>query len=346
VVHETGPAGYPFEVLAAGWGQESFDIKAPDDNMGRVAVQAWLPVESARKLFEQSGMDFDQMKQAALTKDFRPVALPAKATVHIDNTVREVQSRNVVAKLPGGARADEYVIYSAHWDHLGRNTSIQGDQIYNGAIDNASGTAALLELAEAYTKLGAAPDRSILFLAVTAEEKGLLGAKYYAENPLYPVAKTVANINIDGMNQWGRTSDFTVIGLGNSSLDDVLREAAQAQNRTLQPDAEPEKGFYYRSDHFEFAKQGIPALYTDAGTHFVGKDEGYGQQKRDEYTENDYHKPSDEVKPDWDLSGAIEDVQLLFMVGYRVSQTPAMPTWSPGTEFKAKREQSLGATTM
>jgi Zn-dependent M28 family amino/carboxypeptidase len=346
VVHETGPAGYPFEVLAAGWGQESFDIKAPDDNMGRVAVQAWLPVESARKLFEQSGMDFDQMKQAALTKDFRPVALPAKATVHIDNTVREVQSRNVVAKLPGGARADEFVIYSAHWDHLGRNTSIQGDQIYNGAIDNASGTAALLELAEAYTKLGAAPDRSILFLAVTAEEKGLLGAKYYAENPLYPVAKTVANINIDGMNQWGRTSDFTVIGLGNSSLDDVLREAAQAQNRTLQPDAEPEKGFYYRSDHFEFAKQGIPALYTDAGTHFVGKDEGYGQQKRDEYTENDYHKPSDEVKPDWDLSGAIEDVQLLFMVGYRVSQTPAMPTWSPGTEFKAKREQSLGATTM
>ncbi|HSJ09763.1 MAG TPA: M28 family peptidase, partial [Longimicrobiales bacterium] len=184
-------------------------------------------------------------------------------------------------------------------------------------------------------------DRSILFLAVTAEERGLLGAKYYAQNPLYPLAQTVANINMDGINQWGRTEDIVVVGLGNSTLDDVLGEAVATQNRRIVADAEPEKGFYYRSDHFEFAKQGVPAIYTDAGVSFIGRDAGYGQQKRDEYTTNDYHKPSDDMKADWDLSGAVEDAQLMFQVGYRVSQRSAFPEWKPGTEFKARRDSML-----
>jgi Zn-dependent M28 family amino/carboxypeptidase len=200
----------------------------------------------------------------------------------------------------------------------------------------------LLEIAEAFTKLPEPPARSILFLAVTAEERGLLGAKYYAENPLYPLTQTVANINMDGINQWGPTEDVVVIGLGNPTLDDVLGEAAATQSRRLLPDAEPEKGFYYRSDHFEFAKQGVPALYTDEGTSYIGKPDGYGQQKRENYTANDYHKLSDEVKPDWDLSGAALDAQLLFQIGYRVAQKAEFPEWREGTEFKARRDSMLG----
>jgi Zn-dependent M28 family amino/carboxypeptidase len=342
IIHETGPAGYPFEVLSSGFQRENFDIKSADDNLSAVAVQAWMPEAAARNYLGQMGHDFDQLKAAALQRDFRPIELGARIDFTLQQQVREVESRNVVAKLEGGSRADEYVVYSAHWDHLGIGPpDATGDSIYNGALDNASGTAKILEIAEAFTRLDHRPDRSILFLAVTAEERGLLGAKYYAENPLYPLAKTVANINVDGMNQWGRTEDIVVVGYGNSSLDEVLREAAATQNRRLEPDAEPEKGFYYRSDHFEFAKQGVPALYTGSGTTFIGKPDGYGKQKRDEFTTNDYHKPSDRVKPDWDLAGAVEDTQLLFQVGYRVSQRASFPEWSPGTEFRARREQML-----
>ena len=225
---------------------------------------------------------------------------------------------------------------------MGRDPKLSGDQIFNGAIDNASGTACLLEWARVFTKLSPAPKRSILFLAVTAEEKGLLGAKYYAEHPLYPLTKTLANINKDGINQWGRTSDLTVIGLGNSTLDDILASAAQVQGRTLKPDAEPEKGYFYRSDHFEFAKQGVPALNTDAGVDYIGKPADYAKQTRDEYTEKDYHGVGDEVRPNWDLSGTVEDLQLLMMVGWQVAQGEKWPEWKPGTEFKAKREASLG----
>ena len=341
VIHETGPAGYPWNVPATGWGTEGFDVKQPGGNMGRVAVEGWIRDEFVRKLMAEAGQDFDALKQQALSKDFQPVALPAKATFHINNTTREIRSRNVVAKLQGSERPDEYVIYTAHWDHLGRDPSLQGDQIYNGALDNASGTAGLLELAEAYANLQPAPRRSILFLAVTAEEKGLLGAKYYAQNPLYPLAQTLANINMDGVNQWGRTRDIVVIGLGNSTLDDVLAQEAAAQNRVLAPDPESEKGFFYRSDHFEFAKEGVPALYTDAGTQYIDKPEGYAEQKRSEYTANDYHQVSDVVKPDWDLSGAVEDLRLMFRVGFNVAQGQRFPEWKPGTEFKAKRDAML-----
>ncbi|MDQ3605077.1 MAG: M28 family metallopeptidase, partial [Gemmatimonadota bacterium] len=289
---------------------------------------------------------FEALKQAAIRRDFRPVSLNAQANFRLRNTLREVQSRNVIARLEGShpQRRNEYVVYTAHWDHLGRDTTLTGDQIYNGALDNASGTAAMLEIARAFTQLPTPPERSVLFLAVTAEEQGLLGAKHYASNPIYPLERTVANINIDGVNQWGRTRDIVVVGYGNTTLDNVLREAAAGQGRTLAPDPEPEKGFYYRSDHFEFAKQGVPALYTDSGVEYIGKPEGYGEQKRAEYTARDYHKPSDEVKPDWDLAGAVEDTQLLFQVGYRVAHGERWPEWNPGTEFRARREEMLRRT--
>ena len=342
IIHETGPAGYPYAVVKLSNSNEQFDVPSPSAEQ-RVPVEGWITLDKAKALLSAAGQNFDSLKAAAIRKDFRPVALNAKASFEVKIDVRKIQSRNVVAKLEGRTKPDEYVIYSSHWDHLGRDTTAKGDQIFNGALDNASGTAALLQIAKAFTTLDTAPDRSILFLAVTAEEKGLLGAKYYAEHPLYPLNKTVADINMDGVNQWGKTSDLTVVGLGNSSLEDVLGRVLQADGRTIRPDPEPEKGFYYRSDHFEFAKEGVPALYLDAGTDFVGKPSGYGMQKRDEYTNRDYHAVSDEVKPDWDLSGAVDDVRVLFRVGYTVAQTPAFAEWKAGTEFKARRDSSMRA---
>jgi Zn-dependent M28 family amino/carboxypeptidase len=341
IVHETGPAGYPYEVVKGSWGFENMDIDPPSPN--RVPVEAWMHLDKVRELFAASGQDFDELKQQAIRRDFRPVPLGATATISVRNSVRRIQSRNVVARLPGSdsALANEVVIYTSHWDHLGRDTTATGDQIFNGALDNASGTAALIELARAFKSLPTPPKRSIVFLAVTAEEKGLLGAKYYAEHPLYPLDRTVANINMDGMNQFGRTKDIVIVGMGNSTMDDVLVAAAADQGRTIVPDPEPEKGFFYRSDQFELAKQGVPVLYTDSGIDFVGKDSTFGVRKREEYTANDYHKPSDEIKPDWDLSGAVEDLQLLFQVGYNVAMAATWPTWKEGAEFKAKREAML-----
>lgn len=343
IVHETGPAGYPYEVVSGSWSRENFDIQTPDKNMGRPAVESWITTDRAKELLAASGQDFDALKKAAVTKDFKPVALNAKANFDIKNTLREINSANVVAKLEGSdpVLKNEYVVYSAHWDHLGRDPKLEGDQIFNGALDNASGTGALLEIAEAFTKLSTPPKRSVLFLAVTAEEKGLLGAKYYANNPLYPLNKTLANINMDGVNQWGRTKDVTMVGDDNSTLIDLLREVATTQGRVVNPDPESEKGFYYRSDHFEFAKQGVPALYTDSGIDYIGKDANYSKQKRDEYTEKDYHKPSDQIKPDWDLAGAVEDAQLLTTIGHRVAQGDKIPEWKTGSEFKAKRDEMM-----
>jgi Zn-dependent M28 family amino/carboxypeptidase len=343
IVHETGPAGYPWEVVQGSFGAERMDIRSGQGS-GTVPVEGWITEAKARELIAAAGGDFDTLKQAAMDREFRPVPLTATAAFRIDNSIREVRSQNVVARLTGSdpALRDEWIVYAAHWDHLGRDTTRAGDQIFNGAVDNATGTAGLLELAKAFRALPEPPARSVLFLAVTAEEKGLLGARHYAADPLYPLEKTLANINMDGLNTWGRTRDIVVIGLGNSTLDDILAEAAAAEGRTLAPDPEPEKGFFYRSDHFEFAKKGVPALYTDSGVEFIGKPEGYGAQKRDEYTANDYHKPSDEVKPDWDLSGAVDDLRLMFRVGLRVATDTAWPVWKAGTEFRAVREAMLG----
>ena len=344
IIHETGPAGYGWEVPAANAGREGFDIRTPDRNMSRAGVEAWIRLDKAKELLAATNHDFDALKRAATDKDFKPVPLGAQASFMLRNKLREVESRNVIAKIEGSdpKLKSEYIIYSAHWDHLGRDESLKGDQIFNGAIDNASGVAWMLEIAEAYMKLKRAPKRTILFLAPTAEEKGLLGAKYYAMNPLYPLERTLADINMDIMNQWGRTRAIVSIGYGTSTLEDLLLEMAAKQGRTVKPDPEPEKGYFYRSDHFELAKQGVPALtFLFPGTDYIGKPAGYGQQKREEYIAHDYHKVADEIKPDWDLSGAVEDTQLLFEVGYRLAEGNTWPEWKPGTEFKARRDAMM-----
>jgi Zn-dependent M28 family amino/carboxypeptidase len=342
IVHETIPAGYPFSVIQSSSG-ERFDLVTPDKNMGRASVEGWISLDRAKALFKNAGQDFDALKARAATREFKPVPLGVTASVQIKNKLRTLDSRNVVAKLEGAdpKLKDEYVVYTAHWDHLGIGPEVKGDTIYNGAQDNASGTAGLLEIARAFTQAKPEPKRSILFLAVTAEEQGLLGSQFYSVSPIYPLAKTLANLNIDGMNLYGRTKDVTVIGMGASDLDDYLKAAAAEQGRTLKPDPESEKGFYYRSDHFNFAKQGVPALYTDDGTEFIGKAADYGMKVRERYNKESYHAPSDEVRPDWDLSGAAEDAQLFLVVGYRVANAAKYPEWKPGNEFRAVRERQL-----
>ena len=342
IVHETEAAAYPFSVVQSKV-TEQFDLVTPDKNMGRVNVEGWITLDKTKDLFKLAGQDFDTLKQQAATRDFKPVPLGVTASMTLHNTLRTIDSRNVVAKLEGSdpALKDEYVVYTAHWDHFGIGPEVNGDKIYHGAKDNAVGCGGLIELARAFTQLPAPPKRSILFLSVTAEEQGLLGSQYYSVTPIYPLAKTLANINIDGLNVHGRTKDLTVIGLGASDLDSYTAAAAGEQGRVIRPDAEPEKGFYYRSDHFNFAKQGVPALDPDEGIDFVGKPADYGKKVRDEYTENRYHKPQDVITSDWDLTGAREDLRVFFAVGYRVAQADTFPQWKAGNEFKAKRDVML-----
>ncbi len=342
IIHETGPAGYPWAVVQGSNSRENFDLQSSDKNMSHVAVEGWITLDKAKELFAASGQDFDKLKRSATSRDFKPVPLGGTASFHFKNTLREVASQNVIAKVEGlePRLKDEYVVYTAHWDHLGRDTMLSGDQIFNGAQDNATGTAALLELAEAFARMKTPLKRSVLFLAVTAEEKGLLGAKHYARHPLHPLDHTLANINMDSMNPWGRTRDITVIGLGQTTLEEVLRAEAGVRNRTLTPDAEPEKGLYFRSDHFEFAKRGVPGLYTHGGTNFIGRPADFGTRKSEEYTAKDYHKVSDEIKADWDLSGQTDDTRLLFNVGVKVANGDRWPEWKPGSEFRKLRESS------
>ncbi len=345
VVHETGPAGYPFSV-AQGFGTERFDLVAPDKNMGRSAIQGWLSQAGAARLLAAAGLDYQKLKAQAATREFKPVSLGMTASMSFAQKLRTVDSHNVVAKLRGSdpVLADDHVVFTAHWDHLGIGEERNGDKIYNGASDNASGTAALLEIARAMKKAQPPPRRSILFLAVTAEEHGLLGSRYYAQFPLYPLARTLANINSDNnLPMWGRTKDVPVMGLGASDLDDYLRAAAAEQGRTLSPDAEPERGSYYRSDHFNFAKVGVPALNVDDGLVYRDRPAGFGKEKSAYYVANDYHAPSDQVKPDWNLSGFAEQAKLLLAVGYRVAMADRFPEWKPGNEFRAVGEARLKA---
>jgi Zn-dependent M28 family amino/carboxypeptidase len=338
IVHETEPAGYPFNVVQGKTG-EQFDLVTPDKNMGRAAVEGWITLDQAKALMTMAGQDFDALKARAATREFTPVPLGVTASMTIHNKLRTINSKNVIAKLDGDdpAVADEYVVYSAHWDHFGKGP----EGIFHGAEDDALGCASLIELGRAFTKLPAPPRRSILFLAVTAEEQGLLGSEYYTVSPIYPLAKTVADINLDSWNVHGRTKDLTLVGYGASDLDDYARDAAGEQGRVVHADAEPEKGFYYRSDHFNFAKQGVPALDPDSGIDYLGKPAGYGQQVRDEWTSERYHQPSDVVLRDWDLTGTREDLTVFFAVGYRVAQADKIPEWKPGNEFKAKRDAML-----
>jgi Zn-dependent M28 family amino/carboxypeptidase len=343
IIHETEPAAYPWQVVRSSWGKENFELDNPNKNMDAVSTRSWIKHDVAKKLFADCGQDFDALKKSAVTKGFRPVALNARANIDIKQQIRSFKSHNVIGKLEGDdpKLRDEYIIYTAHWDHLGRHPELQDDQIFNGAIDNASGVASVIQLAAAFKKLNPPPKRSVLFMATTAEEAGLLGAKYYAEHPLYPLEKTLADINIDTVNPWGKTRDIEDISDNNSTLDDLLAAAAKRNGRVMMPNSQPEKGGFYRADHFEFSKRGVPSLYTGGGKDFPGKPANFGQQKKDDYTAHHYHQVSDEVDPNWDLSGAVQDVQLLFEVGYQVANGDKFPEWKPGSEFKSKRDAML-----
>jgi Zn-dependent M28 family amino/carboxypeptidase len=343
IIHETEPAAYPYSVVRTSWAKENFEIDAANRNMDAVPVRSWITLDVAQRLLAESGLDFDALKKTAMTKEFRPVTISAKANFDLKQTVRSFKSRNVVGKIDGSdpKLKDEWIIYTAHWDHLGRHEELKGDQIFNGALDNASGVATILEIAKAYKKLPTPTKRSVLVMAPTAEEAGLLGAKFYANNPLYPLEKTLADINVDGASAWGKTKDIEDTSDGNSTLDDMLGDAASRHGRVLKPNSQPEKGSFYRADHFEFSKLGIPSLYPGVGKDVIGKPPGFGMEKRNEYIAKHYHQPSDEVDPAWDLSGAAEDAVLLFEVGYQVANGDKYPEWKPGTEFKAKRDEMM-----
>ena len=344
LIHETGPAGYPYSVVESSWTREVFELDAEDKHLGAVPVRSWVSREVGQKLLADGGQDFDALKRAALTKDFRPVPLGVKASFEIKSELRSFESRNVLARLDGrdASLRDEWVIYSAHWDHLGRKDEPgQEPRIYHGAVDNASGVALVLAVAKAFTQLPVPPARSILFMAPTAEESGLLGAKHYAEHPLYPLEKTLADINIDGVNVWGATSDIENISSGHSDLDEILQTVAAAQGRRVVPDTRPEKGYFYRADHFEFAKRGVPCLYPSSGKEVIGQPPGFGHGKSDEYVARHYHQPSDNLDPSWNLSGAVQDAQLLFEIGLQIANGEDYPQWVPGGEFKAVRDEML-----
>lgn len=342
IVHETGPAGYPFSVVQVKTG-EQFDIAQPDGNMTRPAIEGWIRLEQVRKLFALAGRDFDALKKQAATLEFKPVSLGLNASMRLVNKIRTLASRNVIGRVEGSdpALKHEYVLYTAHWDHFGIGAPLNGDPVYHGALDNAVAVGGLLELARTFAALPTAPKRSILFLAVTSEEQLMLGSEYYATHPIYPLEKTLAEINLEMLNVHGKTRDLTVIGLGASDLDDYARVAAAEQGRVLKPDPEPERGMYYRSDHFSLARQGVPAFEPDHGDDYIGKPAGYGLEVRKDFFANLYHKPTDTVKPDWDLSGGAQDLQLFGTIGYRVAQADTYPQWKPGAEFKAKRDAAV-----
>ena len=341
IIHDTAPASYPWSVVRSGWSKSKLYLDAKDNNKSRALVEGWVTLDVAKNLFKMAGKSEDLMKQAG-KPGFKPVDLGLKLSIAIKNTIKKSVSNNVVAVLPGTKRADEYLIYSGHWDHLGKGEAINGDSIYNGAVDNATGTAALLLLADAFKKAKHQSERSILFVALTGEEQGLLGSEYYASHPLVPVNKTVADINIDAMEASGMTKDIVVVGYGQSELEDYLIEAAKKQERVVAKDPNPSAGSYFRSDHFNFAKVGIPALYTGNGIDNVKHGEAWGKAQQEDYTKNRYHAPADNFEPvKWDFSGMVADLRLLFEVGYRLSNESTFPGWKEGSEFKAIRAKSM-----
>ncbi|HEX2607200.1 MAG TPA: M28 family metallopeptidase [Flavisolibacter sp.] len=337
VIHNTKAASYPFSVVQNNWNGSRLHLDNRGKNIPYCDVVGWVSGPTANKLLEAGGYDSTLLSKAAV-KGFKPVPLPVKLSTNIAVTATYKSSHNVIGKITGSKHPDEYVIYTAHWDHLGiGKPDERGDSIYNGALDNASATAGLLELARAFRSMKAKPERTVIFLSVTAEEQGLWGSAYYAQNPVYPAAQTVANINMDGLNPVGRSKDIIIVGQGQSSLEDSLAAAAQKMGRSISYEQHPEAGYYYRSDHFNFAKVGIPALYTNAGVDIIGKEAGYGKKMEEEYTEKHYHRPSDEYSSSWNLDGAIDDLKLMFLVGKGVANGAAKPEWKSGSEFRANR---------
>jgi len=343
IVHETEPAAYPWAVVRNGWTGPQFYAETPDGHASRSAIEGWITADRARELLRMAGEDFDALKAAARERGFGPVPLRVEASAGVRNVIRHARSPNVVGLLPGKERPDEYVVYMAHWDHLGSVLSMTGDTVMNGAADNATGLAAMLGIARAFGALLSAPPRSVLFIAVTAEESGLIGSEYYAGHPLVPLEKTAAVINIDNLLPLGRARDLEVIGFGASELEDYLAEAARARGRSLTPDNAPEAGYFYRSDHFNLAKRGVPALYVKSGHDLIGQPPGTGKARFDEYYATRYHKQADDFDPSWDVSGSVEDARLLFEVGARVATESSWPAWYEGNEFEAARLSSEAA---
>jgi Zn-dependent M28 family amino/carboxypeptidase len=340
IVHDTRPASYGWTVVRSGWSKSKLYLEADDNNKSRAMMEGWITMDSAKKLFKLAGVS-DALLTDAGKKDFKPVPLGVHTSMTIHNQIKKSKSNNVLAVWPGTDRKDEYIIYSAHWDHLGVGEAVNGDSIYNGAADNATGVAALYEIANAFVKEKNKPSRSILFLAVTAEEQGLLGSEYYTTHPVYPVNKTVADINMDVLQPFGKMKDIILVGKGQSELDDYADAVAQKQGRTTRGEPDPSGGWYFRSDHFNFAKIGIPALYIENGSDSNEHGEKWGEEQKKDYNDNRYHAPADEYSPSWDLSGTIEDMQLLFEVGLKLANESTFPGWKAGSEFKDVREKSM-----
>ena len=345
IVHDTVPAAYPWGVVTSSWTGPQYNMDDPGNHMDQSKVIGWLTNDAASRLLASAGQDLRTLSAAAKRPGFKAVPLGLKASVSLTNTVKRQASRNVIGILPGKKRPNEYVIYTAHWDHLGRcDPDPDGDDICNGAFDNATGTAGLVALAEAHAKAGA-PDRSIIFLAVTAEESGLLGSRYYGENPIYPLAQTIGGINMDGLNILGNTRDLVVVGMGKSELEDYYRRDAARLGLTVKRESTPEKGFYYRSDHFSLAKFGVPMLYAESGEDLVNGGTAAGLAAAEEYTAKRYHKPGDEYDPKWDWSGALRDLGIYYRVGRQLADSEDWPNWYKGDEFRAIRDRSRAGAT-
>ena len=334
IIHETAPASYPWSVVENSWTGPQYGLFKADGNKERINVEGWIQANVAKELFAKAGLDFAALKKQAMQKPTNVDLGDLTASVKVNSKVKPSKSYNFIATLPGTKRPDEHVIYTAHWDHIGVDKSKKGDQIYNGAHDNATGIGGVLEIAQAFSMLETKPERSVTILAVTAEEQGLLGSKYYAQNPIIPLTKTVANINMDSLNVLGKVKEINVQGKGKSDMDNYLANAVKKQNRVLVEGENPSAGYYYRSDHFNFAKVGIPALYAGGGVTPVDEKTAEYRKKMSLIVRGCYHQPCDKYRESWDLSGAQQDVQLFFDVGYQISNNNKWPNWSKGAEFK------------
>ena len=340
IIHDTAPAAYGWNVVNSSWTGTQFLAQSKDGGKSQTQANGWIQKSVAKDIFAAAGQNLEKQMAAAKQKGFKAVPLNLTASLSFENDITRKASKNVIGVMKGSKRPDEYVLYTAHWDHLGRCTAAaDGDDICNGAVDNATGTAALVALAEGYTKAGA-PDRSVVFLAVTAEESGLLGSKYYAENPVFPLSQTVGGVNMDAFSMSGPAKNLTVIGKGKSQLDTYLEAAAKSEGRTPEMEPTPEKGFFYRSDHFSFAKLGVPMVYVECGDGLIIGGKAAAQAAADDYEKNRYHAPGDEFDEKWDWSGVMSDLKLYYRVGRMLAMTNAWPNWNEGDEFRAVRDKS------
>ncbi|PPT91193.1 M28 family metallopeptidase [Xanthomonas theicola] len=343
IVHDAAGASYGWDVVKHSWSGAQYDLPAKDDPEPRIPAQGWITADAAGQLFADAGLDLAQAYKDAGKRGFKPVPLKTKLSVDLKSTISAKTSRNVVGVLPGRRRADEAVLYMAHWDHLGKHEGEPGDNIYNGAVDNATGVAGILEIADAFAHQQPRPERSVVFLAVTLEESGLLGSKYYVAHPTFPLNKIAGVINLDAMAVAGRAKDLVVNGFGSSELEDLLKPIAAAQGRVLHAESSPQSGLYFRSDHFNFAKAGVPALYIDGGEDLVDGGIDAGKRASADYSKHRYHTPADQYDPaTWKLDGVMDDLQAVYGVGKELAAGDAWPNWYPDNPFKAARDGMMG----